>query len=75
MDWQADESDDTSHSDAEDTQFMCPYCWQLVSPPLEEDLEGELVWDCEVCCRPWLIHISYDLGGERSIEVTRAQNG
>ncbi len=55
-------------------QFHCPYCWETVEPPLEADLEGELVWDCEVCYRPWLIRIHTDIDGTKSISVDRAQN-
>jgi hypothetical protein len=34
----------------------------------EEDLEGDMVWDCEVCCRPWNVKIHRDLDGVR-VEV------
>lgn len=54
-------------------EFSCPYCWETIEPPLEEDLEGELVWDCEVCCRPWLIRIQTEIDGTKSITVERAQ--
>lgn len=55
-------------------RFACPYCWEWVAPPLEPDLVGELIWDCEVCCRPWLIRIDLSHHGERSVTVERAQN-
>lgn len=54
--------------------MQCPYCWEFVTPPLEEDLEGDLVWDCEICCRPWLIRITVDYEGQQSFTVERAQN-
>jgi hypothetical protein len=34
----------------------------------EEDLEGQMVWDCEVCCRPWSVRIVRDFGTVR-VEV------
>ena len=74
MDWQAD-FDDEEAENRQESSFCCPYCWQWVEPPLEDDLEGELVWDCEVCCRPWLIVIEISMSGERKIEIRRAQNG
>lgn len=67
-----DEELDGASDDA--GQFQCPYCWELVEPPIDADLEGELVWDCEVCCRPWLIHVSVDYDGRQSVSVERAQN-
>lgn len=73
MDWQAEE-DDEERGVAREQTYACPYCWQQVSPPLEADLEGELVWDCEVCCRPWLIKICVTWEGEREVSVERAQN-
>jgi hypothetical protein len=37
----------------------CPYCGEHVTIDLEEDLEGSMVWDCEVCCRPWQLEIRW----------------
>ncbi len=75
MDWQADFDEQESEGNQRETEYCCPYCWEWVSPPLEDDLEGELIWDCEVCCRPWLISIETSITGERQVEVRRAQNG
>jgi hypothetical protein len=33
----------------------CPCCGERVEIFLEADLEGEMVIDCEVCCRPWRV--------------------
>jgi hypothetical protein len=46
----------------------CPYCGESVEIVFEEDLEGEMIWDCEVCCRPWSVAIMRDLHGVR-VEV------
>jgi hypothetical protein len=40
-------------------RIECPYCGEPVEIELEEDLEGEMVWDCEVCCRPWRLAIRW----------------
>lgn len=73
MEWiDEDEVDEEDVSD-ESGKHQCPYCWELVDPGLEADLEGELVWDCEVCCRPWLIRIEVGLDGEQSLTISRAQ--
>jgi hypothetical protein len=65
---------DASDGDVAGGSFQCPYCWQFVEPPLEDDLHGEMVWDCEVCCRPWLIRIRQDHDGTRQVSVERAQD-
>lgn len=52
----------------------CPYCGEEVEILLEEDLEGEMVWDCEVCCRPWTIRIHRDPSGIR-VDVSTADDG
>ena len=49
----------------------CPYCGEEVEVYLEPDVRGSLVQDCEVCCNPWMIRISYD-GEDRYLSVTRA---
>ena len=69
--WDEDELQETN---ASTRTFSCPYCWERVEPPIEQDLEGDLVWDCEVCCRPWLIHVAVDYEGNQVISVERAQN-
>jgi hypothetical protein len=43
--------------DDESTVIECPYCGEQVEIVLEADLEGEMVWDCEVCCRPWQLSV------------------
>ncbi|MGH9441159.1 MAG: CPXCG motif-containing cysteine-rich protein [Thermoanaerobaculia bacterium] len=48
----------------------CPYCGENVEVFLEEDLAGDLVQDCEVCCNPWTVRISGS-GEGRRIEVAR----
>ena len=50
---------------------QCPYCLQIVAIDLEYDVQGTLIQDCEVCCRPWLVRVSRDANGEASISVER----
>lgn len=49
----------------------CPYCGENVEIYLEPDLTGTFVQDCEVCCNPWQVRITYD-DGERYVDVGRA---
>lgn len=48
-------------------QVDCPYCGESVEIAIESDLAGEMVWDCEVCCRPWRV-IVHD-GAQAWLEV------
>ena len=59
--------------DAETTEFSvtCPYCGEQVELYLEPDVMGTLVQDCEVCCRPWQVHVTRDQE-YRYVDVTRA---
>ena len=56
-----------------DTEFLvqCPYCGEEVTAYIEPDVIGTLVQDCEVCCNPWQVRVSWDDDGERYVEVTR----
>ena len=49
---------------------ICPYCGEAVEIFLEEDLLGEMVHDCEVCCNPWRLTVSLE-GGRRHVEAAR----
>ena len=49
----------------------CPYCGEEVQIYVEPDTRGSFVQDCEVCCNPWRVHVSWD-GQERTVDVTRA---
>jgi len=49
-------------------EVRCPYCNERVEISLESDLAGEMVWDCEVCCRPWQLVVR-SVGGERKVDV------
>jgi hypothetical protein len=55
-----------------DSEFhvVCPYCGEEAEIYIEADVQGTLVQDCEVCCRPWQVTVFWD-GDERSVEVTR----
>lgn len=41
--------------------IQCPYCWQqleiLVDPSIRDQ---EYIEDCQVCCRPIVLHVTID---------------
>ncbi|MEM7151279.1 MAG: CPXCG motif-containing cysteine-rich protein [Myxococcota bacterium] len=45
----------------EDVDVTCPWCGEHLSMWVDADARGSFVQDCEVCCRPWLVQVSWDL--------------
>ncbi len=58
--------DDTS-------EVICPYCFERVEIYVDPETRGELVQDCDVCCRPLALFIARTEDGELSIRAVRAQ--
>ncbi len=53
-----------------EAEVTCPYCGETVTLELDAGSgeAQEYVQDCEVCCRPWQVHVHYDATG--AAEVT-----
>jgi hypothetical protein len=51
---------------------VCPYCGEAVEISLDpgSGSSQEYVEDCEVCCRPWTVSVSYDAAGDATVAVT-----
>ena len=48
-------------SNSAEKEFLCPYCGQR-NGVVVEGIEGktyQFVTDCEVCCRPIVIHVKF----------------
>ncbi|MGF1467323.1 MAG: CPXCG motif-containing cysteine-rich protein [Sandaracinaceae bacterium] len=58
--------DDTAH-------VVCPYCYETVELYVDPESAGELVQDCDVCCRPWTLRVSRSADGTLAVLVDRAQ--
>lgn len=50
----------------------CPWCFESVELVVEPDLLGEMVIDCEVCCRPWRVTVRRDRFGDPDVAVDRS---
>ena len=56
------------------TMVSCPYCYQAVELWVDPETRGSFVEDCEICCRPWQVHVEREAEtGEPIIQVSRAQ--
>ena len=60
--------DGTADTEAEVT---CPYCGESVTIGLDpgSGTVQEYVEDCQVCCRPWTVTVSYAEDGTATVEV------
>ena len=60
--------DGTAETSAEVT---CPYCGETVEINLDPGggSEQEYVEDCQVCCRPWSLRVTYAEDGAANVEV------
>ncbi len=55
---------------------VCPYCGEeneIAVDPGSGDSQ-EYIEDCQVCCRPWRVMVSYDGSGEVSVHVEAADD-
>jgi hypothetical protein len=54
-------------------EVICPYCGEVLQLYFEEDLVGQLVQDCDVCCRPMTLYVQHSDDGELMVSIDRAQ--
>ena len=61
--------DGTAETDA---LVTCPYCGESVEIALDPGSgdDQEYVEDCEVCCQPWRVSVTYDAGGSARVLVS-----
>ena len=54
----------------EEQFFQCPYCWQNISILLDPSVAMQtFIEDCEVCCQPIEISVSFEDNEIRSFEA------
>ena len=50
--------------------ISCPYCGEAISVLLDDSLpEQRYVEDCQVCCRPIVMHVSVDADGDVAVQA------
>lgn len=54
-----------------EAQVLCPYCGELVDIGLDPGSGSaqDYVEDCQVCCRPWRVLVSYGPDGAADVAV------
>ncbi len=63
--------DDDSSEFQTEADVTCPYCGEAVQITIDPDggEEQEYVQDCEICCRPWTVRVTYDDEGAADVSV------
>ena len=53
------------------TTVACPYCSEVVEISLDPGSgdDQDYVEDCEVCCRPWQVAVTYDGSGKADVSI------
>jgi hypothetical protein len=48
-----------------EAEVQCPWCGERVTIGLDpgSGTHQQYTEDCQVCCRPWTVHVSFDLDG------------
>lgn len=60
-----------------DAAVWCPYCGEEVVVALDpgSGTHQAYVEDCQVCCRPWQVTVTYTSDGSARVEVEAADDG
>jgi hypothetical protein len=67
-----DRSDEPEAADlASEAEVSCPYCGETITLSLDPGggMAQEYIEDCQVCCRPWRVQLSYDEEGMVTVTV------
>lgn len=75
MDYEDDDDfeDDGLAADG-DAEVVCPYCGEPQEIALDPGggPDQSYVQDCEVCCRPWNVHVVFSRDGSARVTVAAA---
>lgn len=54
-----------------EAEVICPYCGETVILELDAGSgeSQEYVEDCQVCCRPWQVHVHFDTTGAADVTL------
>ncbi len=53
----------------------CPYCGETVAISLDPGSGSvqDYIEDCQVCCQPWRVMVTYNRDGSADVEVEKAE--
>ncbi len=50
--------------------FSCPHCWEDISMLLDPSVSTTYIEDCEVCCNPIEVRVSFESGELITFDAT-----
>jgi hypothetical protein len=53
-------------------EVSCPWCFERQELWVDPQTVGEMVQDCDVCCRPWRVYVARDEDGVLQVALERA---
>ncbi|WP_416444519.1 CPXCG motif-containing cysteine-rich protein [Leeuwenhoekiella sp. A16] len=53
--------------------FQCPYCWEDISMLLDPSISTTYIEDCEVCCNPIEVAVSFEDGELTEFQVSNIE--
>ncbi len=53
-------------------EVRCPWCFEHQELWIDPATRGEMVQDCDVCCRPWRVVVARGDQGELQVWIDRA---
>ncbi len=58
------------------SEVSCPYCGESVEITLDpgSGMHQQYIEDCQVCCRPWVVHVTYLEDGSAEVHVDASDN-
>jgi hypothetical protein len=50
-------------------EVTCPYCGESIAVALDPGSgeQQDYIEDCQVCCRPWRVHVDYGADGHATV--------
>ena len=68
--------DDANRPTDTEASVTCPYCGETVEISLDPGSGAiqDYVEDCQVCCQPWRVMVTYHRDGNADVEVERAHD-
>jgi hypothetical protein len=55
----------------DEVDVVCPYCSARQLLVVDPATSGAMVHDCDVCCRPWTVHVARDEDGALAVTIGR----
>lgn len=50
--------------------FQCPHCWEEISMLLDPSVSQTYIEDCEICCNPIQVTVSFENGNLQQFETS-----